>query len=374
MSEEIRALKFRRQRILSLMQKELNSLFKDKMSVFILFIIPIVLLVIVGTGKIAIIEQLHVNVYVIDYDNTIESHTLIEKLNLNLTVTSNWDRPNQNADEFLAEAKELLPTTKLAAYIIIPQGFGYNMTHYGKTKIEIHLDSIDFISALSAMALIEVGLVQYQLSSFSVEADVFYIPDMQPQLNFNNLLQLSAPSIITILLFSSANLVATQCIVGDIPLKRLLTTPIYRFEIAIAKNAAYALVAVFQIIICLILLKIFNVPIYGLFLDLFITLWLCSLCGITLGVLFSSISKTRLQAAQMHLFAFMIMIIITLILRIPSVLPFLPLEQAQVAFQNIAYRGMSLNDVIINIIYLIMNSGIYFLITVIYLKRKKEFV
>jgi len=374
MSEEIKAISSRKKRILSLMQKELTSLFKDKMSVFILFIIPIILILILGTGKIALIEQLKVTVYVVDYDNTVESHTLINMFAKNLTVVSNWDRPNLTIEEFLQEAKDLLPTTKIAAYIIIPAGFGYNITEYGKTRIDIHLDSIDFISAISAMALIELGLMQYQLSSFKIESNIYYIPSMQPVLNFKNLLQVSAPSLITILLFTTANLVATQCIVGDIPLKRLLTTPIYRFEVAIAKNAAYSIVAVFQIIISLIMLIIFKVPINGLFIDLFIILWLCSICGISLGVLFSTISKTRLQAAQMHLFAFMIMLIITIILRVPSILPFLPIEQTQQAFQNIAYRGLSLNGVIKNIFYLIMNAGIYFIITILYLKFKKEFV
>jgi ABC-2 type transport system permease protein len=142
----------------------------------------------------------------------------------------------------------------------------------------------------------------------------------------------------------------------------------------VAKNIAYSIVSVFQILISLTLLQVFNVPIYGLYVDVFIILFLCSLCGISLGVLFSSVAKTRLQAAQMFLFYFMIMMIITMMIRKPFVLPFLPLEQGQQAFSNIAYRGMALEEVGINVLYLLMNCAIFIGLTLIYLKRKKEFV
>ncbi|MBD3352971.1 MAG: ABC transporter permease subunit [Candidatus Lokiarchaeota archaeon] len=376
MSENvIKSMKSRRSRIASLIRKELSTLFKDKISMFILFIIPVVMIVTVGAGEVAATEYIDVDVWVIDFDNTYDSNRLIESLRKNVTVTSNWDVQDQyTAEEFLDKAKETLPTTLIAAYIIIPEGFGYNLTEYGKTSLEVHVDSIDFISALAAELLIQLGLVQFQLESFSVEAEIFYFPEMQPELSFSNLLQAGAPSIVSIVLFATANLVATQSVVGDIPLKRLLTTPLYRSEVVVAKNLAYSIVAVFQIIISLGLLKAFNVPIYGLFIDVFLILWLCSMTGISLGVLFSTVSKTRLQAAQMFLFGFMIMLIITLMVRSPFVLPFLPLEQTQVAFSNVAYRGMSLLQIIDRILYLILDTAIFFTINIIYLRRKKEFV
>lgn len=373
MSEDFKSIKSRRVRIESLIRKELTTLFKDKISLFILFIIPIVMIVTVGVGKIDT-SQFEVEIWVIDYDDTPQSHDLIDSLSQNATIVSNWDRGDLTADEFLQLANETLPTTLIAAYIIIPDGFAYNLTEYGETSLEIHVDSIDIITVFAAEAMIQIGLVMFQLESFTVAADVFYFPEFQPELNFNNLLQLGAPQIITIVLFATANLVSSQCIVGDIPLKRLLTTPVFRSEVVVAKNIAYSIVSVFQIIISLALLKIFNVPIYGLFIDVFLVLWLCSFTGITLGVFFSAISKTRLQAAQMFLFGFMIMLIITMMVRSPYILPFLPLEQSQVAFSNLAYRGMSMVGIYDRVLFLIADSAIFLVLTLIYLKRKKEFV
>ncbi|MCP4764052.1 MAG: hypothetical protein GY870_19925, partial [archaeon] len=93
-----------------------------------------------------------------------------------------------------------------------------------------------------------------------------------------------------------------------------------------------------------------------------------------MGILFSAISRTRLQAAQMFLFFFITMLIITMMIREPVILPFLPLEQAEVAFTNLASRGMSLLEIGDTVFYLVMNAGIYLLLTILYLKRKKEFV
>lgn len=373
MSENFKSIQSRRTRIESLVRKELSTLFKDKISLFILFVIPIVMILTVGLGKIDT-TQLDVTIWVIDYDDTPQSHDLIEALSANATVVSNYDRPDLTRDEFKQLANETLPTTLIGAYIIIPDGFGYNLTEYGETSLEVHVDAIDIITVFVTEAMIQLGLVQFQLGSFTVAADVFYFPETQPEINFNNLLQLGAPQIVTIVLFATANLVSSQCIVGDIPLKRLLTTPVFRSEVVVAKNVAYSIVSVFQIIISLALLKAFNVPIYGLFIDVFIVLWLCSLTGITMGVFFSSVSRTRLQAAQMFLFAFMVMLIVTLMVRSPYVLPFLPLEQSQAAFSNVAYRGMSLAGVWLRIVYLVGIAFLFFALTLIYLKRKKEFV
>jgi hypothetical protein len=80
----------------------------------------------VGAGKITIMENMNINVWVIDYDNTIDSHNLITSLRKNATITSNWDRPDLSREEFLQLANETLSTTRLAAYIIIPEGFSYN--------------------------------------------------------------------------------------------------------------------------------------------------------------------------------------------------------------------------------------------------------
>jgi len=375
MSEDINSIKSRSTRIASLVRKELSTLFKDKMSMFILFIIPIVIFVVVGAGKPAIGDDLTVRLYVIDYDDTPLSHQFIESLNKTTVLTSNWDvEDSMTRDEFLAYAKKILPTNELSAYLIIPEGFQEEMLVNQSTSVEVHIDAIDFITLLLSKGMIEFGMVYYQLNNFVFSSEVFYFPEMRPELDFSNLLQIGAPMIVGIVLFSTMNMVSTQCIVGDIPLKRLLTTPIFRSEVVVGKTIAYSIVGVFQIIITMILLKIFNVPMNGLFIDIFLILWLCSMSGITMGIFYSAISKTRLQAAQMYLFGFMIMIIITMVLRSPLILPFLPLEQAQISFSNLAYRGDTLEDIYLNVLYLLFDAIIFFIITIIYLKHKREFI
>jgi ABC-2 type transport system permease protein len=374
MSEDFKSIKSRRMRIASLVRKELTTLFKDKISLFILFIIPVVMFVTIGMGSVSLLADTQVNVNVLDYDNTTKSHELIASMRANLTITSNWDMPEMTMDEFLNYTKALLPTNKLAAYIIIQAGFEADLLVNKTTHLEIHIDGISVIQALTSQTYIQLALVTFQLQNMVFERDIFYFPEMRPPLDLTNLLQIAAPEVLGMILFATINLVATQCICGDIPLKRLLTTPVYRSEVVIGKTISYGVVSVFQIILSLLILRAFNVSMYGLFIDIFIVCWLCSLTGITMGICFSAVSKTRLQAAQMFLFAFMVMLIITLTIRNPFVLPFLPLEQMSYAFSSLAYRGMSLGEISNRILFMLMDSAIFFVFTIIYLKRKKEFV
>ncbi|MHA1821008.1 MAG: ABC transporter permease [Promethearchaeota archaeon] len=374
MSEEFKSIKQRRTRIASIVRKELSTLIKDKMSLFILFIIPIIIITTIGTGKISLLQQ-QIPVWIIDYDDTVHSHQFIQTMKEgNLTITTNYDYKNMTREQFEDLAKKLLPTNKLAAYIVIHKGFEADLEKNRSTTLEIHVDAIDFVSMFSTEAFLQLSLVNYQLQNMVFERDIFYFPEMRPELNFFNLLQMGAPLIMSILIFDTINMVSSQSIVGDIPLKRLLTTPVFRSEIVFGKTIAYSIISVFQIIIALMMLQIFHVPMQGLYLELFIVLMLCSLAGITLGILLSAISKTRLQAAQMHLFVFMTMLIITYTVRNSFILPFMPMEQTQKIFSCIAYRGMSIMQLIHRVLYLVIDILIYLGITLIYLKRKKEFV
>jgi ABC-type multidrug transport system permease subunit len=63
-----------------------------------------------------------------------------------------------------------------------------------------------------------------------------------------------------------------------------------------------------------------------------------------------------------------------MLVRIPYILPLLPIENTMKGFSNIAYRGMSIWESIDVILYLLGFSTVFFLITLIYLRRKKEYV
>ncbi|MBN2154440.1 MAG: ABC transporter permease [Candidatus Lokiarchaeota archaeon] len=375
MSEDFRSLAKRGSRIGSIILNELTSLLKDKISLFILFIIPIVVLVTIGIGKIGYFNN-PMNLWIIDYDDSAKSHEFIATMakSDSIIVTTNYDNPFTTPSQFEALAAELLPTTELNAYIILHEGFEVQILANKSTTLVVHIDAIDAVAAFISEFLIQIKLVDFQLENIVFESDVFYIPEMRPEVEFNDLLTISAPIMLGLILFGTMNLVTSQCIVGDIPLKRLMITPLYSSEILIGKTISYSLVSIFQILITLGMIKLFAVPFYGLFLDIFFACFLCSLCGITLGIFFSAISRTRLQAAQMFLLFFIVMFILVMFVRIPYILPFLPVENLMRSFSRLAYRGMRLWEIWKELAFLMGFSLFCFLGSLIYLRRKKEYV
>ncbi len=407
MSEIIQQSRSRALRINSIVRKELEAFRHDKIAIFILFFIPIILISVLGTSQ-PRASLLEVKVWVIDEDQSQKSQELIA------TLKGGYIKPNVTGevigiegdfgegmiyyDVNITNAELLLPTSYLDAYVIIPKGFEASLKENSSATLIWHFDAIDYTNKLIVEFGLLASLVDFQLQNLVFERDIFYFPEFRPDDTMGNMegismggnsteegsdglgvdnstiLQLSAPIFVSLMLFVCINLVTTQAIVGDKPLKRLLTTPLYRSEVIVGKILAYTILSIIQIIITLLLLQYFGVKFRCLWIDLFIVLLLNSISAICMGVFFSTITTSRLQASQLFLLAFFVMIVLENYVRNPIFLSFIALEQSARAFSNLSSRGSSLLDVINNIGSLLLQIGFFYGLTTIYIKYKKDFV
>jgi len=370
---QVKSLRERRKRITGLIRKELDTIRKDKVSIIILFIVPVICISVIGTGKVPF-SNVTATIWIIDEDHTERSQQFV---NCFYNVSGAVVYTNDNANEsWVTEdlANKSITTRALDAYIILQPGFQNDLLTNGTTNLSIYIDSIDLIKQIDANAIILEAIANYQIQNGVFERDLFYFPEFKPEQDFS-LLYIAAPLMVGILLFATINLTCSQAIVGDIPLKRVLTTPTFRFEVIIAKTITYSIMSMFQILVVLLLLEYgFNLVASSTFFDLFVMLWLVSLSGITLGILFSSISKTRLQASYLFLFSFLIMVVIVYDVRPPAVLPFMPIELARVGYANLADRGMTLAEIWPTMLSLIGFNLVILAVTILYFSKKKEFV
>ncbi|GAB4317848.1 MAG: hypothetical protein Kow0069_20720 [Promethearchaeota archaeon] len=355
------------------MRKELDSLRKDKISIAILFLVPIACIVTVGVAKMPRFTGSATTVWIIDYDDSVKSHQLIEAFrnsSSGILVKTNHD---DNVTEEMARAE--IPKTTLDAYVVVKEGFEEDLKQNRTTSLVVYVDAVDFLEKASTEAAILLTLAQFQIGEVVFERDVFYFPVLEPEESLN-LLQLAAPLLVGMLVFASLNLATSQCIVGDVPLKRLLTTPAFRIEVLVAKVLAYTGVAALQVLTSLLLLRYaFTVQIRSTLLELFLHLMLVALSGILLGVLFSAVASTRLQASQLFLFAFIMMLLVSTQVRVEWVLRWLPLEQSKTGFANLAFRGLTLAENWQVEANLLATCGVVFAVTVVYFSKiKKEFV
>jgi ABC-type Na+ efflux pump permease subunit len=392
MAEILKMSRTRAQRIGAIVRKEISTLLSDKIAIFVLFILPVVLIVVVGTSQ-PRADLAASTIWIINEDNnSTKSHEFVVTFK-NMTFITVYatgdmapvmpefgqDNTEAMAPVTLENARKALPTEYLSAYIVLPNGYQAELEANGTAHIEIYYDAIDLTGRILTDMFILLGTTNVQLDNLLLERDVFYFPEGRPHdltgdLNLN-LLEMGAPMMIGLILFMSMNLVATQCIVGDTPLQRLLTTPVFRSEVITGKVLAYSIMAVFQIIISLLILNYFQITMNCLWIDLFLLLLLNSMAGICIGVFLSTISKTRLQASQLFLMFFFVMLIMEYYVRNQFFLLFIPLEQVRIAYSNMAYRGQTIVTVLPQLIYIALAGLFYYVINIIYIKyMKKEFV
>jgi len=369
---QVKSLRERRKRIFGLLRKELDTLRKDKVSLLILFFVPVFCIAVIGTGQ-EPFSNVAATVWIVDYDH---SNRSVQFVQLFAGVEGANVHSNYNESWVTLEACEgNITTNALDAYIILHTGFEQTLLTNGTTDLPIYINSIDFYKKVSATAIILQGIVAYQIENGVYERDLFYFPEFKPEKGLT-ILQAAAPLMIGLLLFATINLTASQAIVGDIPLKRILTTPTFRGEVIIAKIAAYLIMAILQILVLLVIMEFgFGLIPHSTFFDLFILLLLTSLSGITLGILFSAISKTRLQASYMFLFSFIIFVVLVFMIRTEGVLQVIPLEHARVGYSNLAERGQTLLDIWPQLLGLGLFNMVIFGVTLLYFQYgKKEFV
>jgi ABC-type multidrug transport system permease subunit len=134
-------------------------------------------------------------------------------------------------------------------------------------------------------------------------------------------------------------MLASQSIVQDVALARMLLTPARKIEILFAKLIAYLFIGAIQIIFILTISYFgFGMAINGNVFLLFLLLFFLAFSAVSLGLAISAVSTSRLQASQYFVFAFVTLLVIWWF--VPSYADYVPLSAASEGFTKLAYRGI----------------------------------
>ncbi len=258
----------------------------------------------------------------------------------------------------------------ISAYIIIPEMFEYNLSIHFPTILVVVIDVLELSGFQASQAIIDVIIEDFKEENnftgvFDYEITRANIPETGRQL-FSGV-SLFFPMVI----FAIASLTGAQLIVSDIPKDRLALTPANKFEIILSKLISLQTLMTSLILILLILSYFLGLQIRGSVFDFFWILFLCALLGIIYGLFMSSIAREPLEALQLFIFVFLFQIIAVLFVQNELILSLLPLANTSLLIVSIALRGQSpLSEYIY---YLIQFSEciIFFLAAYIFYKRKK---
>ncbi len=362
-------------RVFSLAQKEIESLFKDKQALLIIFLLPALVLLAIGLGSGG--GSAYAKIGIVDLDTTSGAAFPLPDLSENFTDTlDNIENTDILIFSSIAEANESLYKGEIAGFIVIPDMFEQNLSSIALPRIayiEVFLDDTDVGAAGTIIGKIELAILTFKYNLSYIRDEVLYVPTFQFSSDSN--LYRAAPFVFCITILGSTMMTSAQSIVGDVPLRRMLLTPARKTEVLLAKLMGYSLIVFLQIQELLLLSWLgFGLPLRCGYFQILILLFLVGFSGITLGLLLSVVATSRLQASQYFLLIFILMLVLTWFGGLDFIRNVIPLYRGQEAFGIMAYKGFTILEAGMDILVIFLFGFVSYLLAHIVFHFKKSVI
>jgi len=355
-------------RTFTIARKELWHIVRNRRTLAIIFLIPIVQLFLLGYSATTDIE--HLQTAVLDRDQTAQSRELIQAYS------------NSNYFDIVAhvsreeELVELVDWGKVRAGLIVPAGYGRDISAGEQASIAFVIDGSDpnvantvyaasqQVGQAQSMRIIErrLGISPDEMSALEVRPRVWYNPEMK-SVNF------MIPGLMGMVLFMITTMLTALAIVREREqgtIEQLLVTPIRPIELIVGKVIPYIAVAFFNVLEVLALGTFwFGVPIHGSVTLLLALSAVFLISSLGLGIFISSASSTQQEAMMLVWFIMLPSIFLAgFFFPIEAMPGFLqaisyviPLRYILVIFRGIILKGVGL-DVLINEVAALLIFGV----------------
>ncbi len=282
-------------RLLAVFRKEIWQLKRDRMTISMIFGIPIIQILLFGYAINTDIR--YIPTVVLDNAHSQLSRNLISDLQATQVIHLNGYVNDIKAIE------SALRKGEASIGIVIPSDFERRIQDNKRAAAQLLLDGSDTIilaaaKQLTAMQLHQDSQIVHPKNPL-FEVRHYYNPERRSAVN-------TIPGLIgviltmTMLIFTAISLVRERER-GNLEL--LINTPITSNELMLGKILPYILIGFFQVTLILLLgVLIFDVPIQGQITDVYISALAFIAANLTLGLLFSTLATTQLQALQMAIF------------------------------------------------------------------------
>ncbi|MCL6248742.1 ABC transporter permease [Acinetobacter sp. ANC 4945] len=289
-------------RLKALIGKESNQLLRDKSSLAIGLILPIILILLFGYGLSFDLSNGRVGVVV--QNSTPQSDQLISGLNgsqyLSVTPFNNFH-----------DAQDAMGRAEIDAIVNVPSDFAAQREN-GSADIQIISNgrSTSIASALQGYIAGAFASAQAIQADRSNAVSTVGTINVEQRIWFNesaNSTWFLVPGLIVLILtlvgaFLTGLLIARERERGT--LEALFVTPVRPLEMVLAKLTPYIIIGVIDIAACLLAASlIFDVPIRGSLLSIVSASFLYLLVSLLLGLTISGFSQSQFQASQMALLA-----------------------------------------------------------------------
>ncbi len=315
------------QRLMALAGKELIQIRRDRRTLAMMVVLPLLWLVMFGYAFSFDVQT--IDVAVIDQSGTRPGHAVAEALR-------GYERfaPVDLADASEAGIKDAMFHDRVHMGVIIPPGFGS-----GGAQLQVLIDGANLFAAQTGARLLPKALEPLQEQMKAVLGPAAAVPPQliphlevlyNPELKSANVM---IPGLLGMVTMFMATLMTATGVVREREygtLEQLVVTPIRPLELMLGKLLPYAVVAALDFALVYVLGNwLFDLHFAGnlpVFLGLSFLLLLTTL---GLGLLLSTVAQTQQQALQMAMFTVMPQILVSGLI--------FPLSSLPRAIQYIAY-------------------------------------
>ncbi len=351
-----------------ILQKEFRQIFRDKSILAMMFVMPTMQLIIMPMA--ADFEVKNVNLAYVDLDHSSYSADLVNKI-----ASSGYFRIVDTPDSY-REGLEMIEYSKADLVLEIPSGFEKNLIREGVQKVNVSVDAIngtkaslggaylgrviaDFNSSLDVNVKLPQGANLEPSAQISMEGKNWYNPHLEYK-------YFMVPGILVLLLTMVGAFVAALNIVKEKEIgtiEQINVTPIKKWQFILGKLIPFWIVGMIVFTIGLLVMYI----VYGIFpagglltLYLFAGVFLTALLG--LGLLFSTMANTQLQAMFIAFFFMMIFMLMSGLFTSTDSMPgwaklisnLTPVTHFITVVRLIVLKGSGFADVCLEFFYLII--------------------
>ncbi len=284
-------------RLYAVMLKEMRQMRRDRITLAMIVAIPVMQLLLFGYAINTNLRDLKAGVA--DQSNTAGSRALV--MDVVATTVVKPMLAARTPDELM----QAMRRGEISIGIVIPPDFERRRSE-GRELMQVLVDGSDNAVQSAAAQLAQMPINSAGVNTASTTRPIsvvaFYNPERRSAANI-------VPGLIGVILTMTMVLFTGVAIVRERErgnMELLIATPVSRGELMVGKVLPYVGIGLIQTTVVLALgLWLFNVPLNGNVLDVYVAAMLLIIANLTLGLLISTRAQSQFQAMQMTFFIFL---------------------------------------------------------------------
>jgi ABC-2 type transport system permease protein len=287
-------------RCLAIAWKELLQLRRDRLTLAMMAVLPLVQLMLFGFAINTDVRHMPTIIY--DQDDTAQSRSLASRM----VATGFYDVTGHVQDYGAVETSLRNGSAKVA--LVVPPRYGSSLVTGKTANVQLVVDGSDPQTVASATntaaSLIQAdagALVLQRLGSepIHLEANVWYNPEIRTAVYV-------VPGLVGVILTMTMVMLTSMAIARERErgtLEQLIVSPIRSWELIVGKILPFIVIGYVQMTLILLAGRlIFKVPILGSLPLLYALAFMFIAANLAVGLVFSTVAATQQQAMQMSFF------------------------------------------------------------------------